>query len=123
MGRPRVVMMATGAWYDPLEPGVPGSLDRHGNANMLTLDKGSSKLGQATIAETCLVEVEPYEGELPAITVSDPPPVVIASLRGRGDPPARPAPCQTPRPPQDHRKRAEPHDHRHKTRKAQHRAR
>ena len=29
--RQGVVQLATGAWYDPLEPGVPGTLDRHGN--------------------------------------------------------------------------------------------
>jgi hypothetical protein len=44
--RPGVVEMATGAWYDPLEPGRIGTLDKHGNPNVLTLDKGSSRLGQ-----------------------------------------------------------------------------
>jgi biotin/methionine sulfoxide reductase len=28
--------LATGAWFDPLEPGVPGSLCVHGNPNVLT---------------------------------------------------------------------------------------
>lgn len=68
-----VVEMATGAWYDPLEPGRIGTLDKHGNPNMLTLDKGSSRLGQGCIAHSCLVEVERYEGELPPITAFDPP--------------------------------------------------
>ena len=68
-----VVEMATGAWYDPLEPGRIGTLDKHGNPNVLTLDKGSSRLGQGCIAHSCLVEVERYEGELPPITAFDPP--------------------------------------------------
>jgi biotin/methionine sulfoxide reductase len=38
---PRVVALPTGAWYDPLDPGVPGTLELHGNPNVLTLDKGS----------------------------------------------------------------------------------
>jgi biotin/methionine sulfoxide reductase len=71
--RPGVVEMATGAWYDPLEPGRIGTLDKHGNPNVLTLDKGSSKLGQGCIAHSCLVEVERYEGEPPPITAFDPP--------------------------------------------------
>ncbi len=43
-----VVQMATGAWYDPEHPGVIGSLDKHGNPNVLTLDKGTSKPGAGT---------------------------------------------------------------------------
>jgi biotin/methionine sulfoxide reductase len=74
--RPGVVMLSTGAWYDPLEPGRAGSLDRHGNANVLTLDKGTSKLAQATIAESCLVEVERYQGTVPEITVFQPAPII-----------------------------------------------
>jgi len=71
--RPGVVEMATGAWYDPLEPGRLGTLDKHGNPNVLTMDKGSSRLGQGCIAHSCLVEVEKFEGELPPITAFDPP--------------------------------------------------
>ncbi len=41
-----VIQISTGAWYDPLEPGVIGSLDKHGNPNVLTLDKGTSRLAQ-----------------------------------------------------------------------------
>ncbi len=73
--RPGVVMLSTGAWYDPLEPGRIGTPDRHGNPNVLTMDKGSSKLAQATIAQSCLVQVERYLGALPAITVDTPPPI------------------------------------------------
>jgi biotin/methionine sulfoxide reductase len=69
-----VAQMSTGAWYDPLVPGEIGTLDKHGNPNVLTLDKGTSKLTQGASAHTCLVEVERYAGELPPITAYDPPP-------------------------------------------------
>ncbi len=53
-----VVQMATGAWFDPAvdADGRPGC--RHGNPNVLTLDKGTSRLAQGPIAHSCLVEVE-----------------------------------------------------------------
>ncbi len=73
---PGVVQMSTGAWYDPLEPGEIGSLCKHGSVNVLTLDKGSSKLGQGPIAHTCLIEVELYEGDLPPVTAFDPPEIL-----------------------------------------------
>lgn len=68
-----VVQMATGAWYDPLQPGVIGTLDKHGNPNVLTLDKGTSRLAQGCSAHTALVEVELYPGTPPPITAYDPP--------------------------------------------------
>ena len=74
--RQGVVQMSTGAWFDPLEPGKPGSLCKHGNPNVLTPDKGTSKLGQGPIAHTCLVEVEIYDDELPAVTAFDPPVII-----------------------------------------------
>ncbi len=70
---PGVVVLATGAWYDPAEPASPGSLDKHGNPNVLTADRGTSKLGQGPSAMSALVEVERFEGELPPITAFDPP--------------------------------------------------
>jgi biotin/methionine sulfoxide reductase len=74
--RSGVVQLQTGAWFDPLEPGRIGSLDRHGNPNMLTIDIGTSKLAQGSSAQTALVEVETWQGALPPISVFDPPPVV-----------------------------------------------
>jgi biotin/methionine sulfoxide reductase len=71
--RPGVVQLATGAWFDPLDPAEIGSLDKHGNPNMLTLDKGTSKLAQSPAAQTVLVEVERFEGEPPPITAFSPP--------------------------------------------------
>lgn len=68
-----VVAMATGAWLDPLEPGVPGSLCVHGNANVLTRDEGTSALGQGPSAQSCLVEIEAWTGDLPPVRVHAPP--------------------------------------------------
>jgi len=65
-----VVQMSTGAWYDPIEP---GGLCKHGNPNVLTLDKGTSRLGQGPIAHSCLVEVESFEGPPPEVTAFVPP--------------------------------------------------
>jgi trimethylamine-N-oxide reductase (cytochrome c) len=71
--RPGVIVIPQGSWYDPLEPGTVGSLCRHGNCNMLTTDKGSSKLAQGNPSNTTLADVEKYTGELPAIKAFDPP--------------------------------------------------
>lgn len=68
-----VAVMSTGAWLDPLEPGVPGSLCVHGNANVLTQDVGTSRLGQGPSAHSCLVEVARWEGPLPEVKVHRPP--------------------------------------------------
>lgn len=70
--RPGVVQMSTGAWYDPDETG----LCKHGNPNVLTRDKGTSKLGQGPSAHTCLVEVESFTGRPPRITAHEPPQIV-----------------------------------------------
>ncbi len=56
--RQGVVQIATGAWFDPVSPGDPTSLERHGNPNVLTIDTGTSRLAQGTSALTALVEVE-----------------------------------------------------------------
>lgn len=53
--RPGVVVMATGAWFDP-DP-VAGSPERAGAANVLTRDVGTSGLSQGPNAMSCLVEV------------------------------------------------------------------
>jgi biotin/methionine sulfoxide reductase len=71
--RSGVVLMATGAWFDPLEPGVPGSLCVHGNPNVLTADVGTSALGQGPSAQSCLVRVEAFDGALPPVRAHQPP--------------------------------------------------
>lgn len=72
---PGVVQIATGAWYDPLEPGVPGTLEKHGNPNVVTRDGGTSRLTQSSVAQTALVEVE-RALDPPAVTAFEPPEVV-----------------------------------------------
>jgi biotin/methionine sulfoxide reductase len=74
--RPGVVQLATGAWYDPINPAVSGSLDKHGNPNVLTLDRGTSRLAQGSSAQTTLVQIENFQGEVPAITAFEPPTLV-----------------------------------------------
>ena len=74
--RPGVIQLSTGAWYDPLEPGVPGTLDKHGNPNVLTYDAGTSTLSQGPSAQTCLAQVQKYEGDLPRITCFEAPQMV-----------------------------------------------
>ena len=71
--RPGVIQMSTGAWYDPVEP---GGLCAHGNPNVLTPDKGTSRLGQGPIAHTCMVEVERFTDPLPPVTAFDPPEIL-----------------------------------------------
>lgn len=76
-----VVQLSTGAWYDPAEPGVEGSLCKHGNPNVLTRDRGTSRLGQGPSAQTTLVEVEKFPGEPPPVTAFVPP---VIEERDRG---------------------------------------
>jgi biotin/methionine sulfoxide reductase len=71
-----VLQLQTGAWYDPDRPGEVGTLDRHGNPNVLTLDKGTSKLAQGPISQTTLVEVERWSEPVPEIRAFERPPVV-----------------------------------------------
>ena len=71
--RPGVVQIATGAWYDPADPGRIGTLDVHGNPNLVTEDRPSSKLSQGCAAQSALVEIERYDGDLPPIRAFDPP--------------------------------------------------
>jgi biotin/methionine sulfoxide reductase len=71
-----IAQLSTGAWYDPATPGDPDALCVHGNPNVLTRDKGTSKLGQAPSAMTCLVEVARFDGALPPVRAFDPPAVV-----------------------------------------------
>ncbi|MFN4281302.1 MAG: molybdopterin guanine dinucleotide-containing S/N-oxide reductase [Alphaproteobacteria bacterium] len=71
--RPGVIQISTGAWYDPADPATPGSLDVHGNPNVLTRDRGTSKLGQGPSPLSALVEVRKHAGNAPDVTVHKPP--------------------------------------------------
>jgi biotin/methionine sulfoxide reductase len=72
---PGVLVMATGAWFDPAAAGEP---ERHGNANVLTLDIGTSPLAQGTSALTALVEIERFTAPAPAVRAFTPPDLVPA---------------------------------------------
>jgi biotin/methionine sulfoxide reductase len=74
--RDGVVLLPTGAWYDPSEAAGAGGIEKHGNPNVLTLDKGTSRLGQGPMAHTTLVEVEVYRGEVPEVTAFTLPEIV-----------------------------------------------
>ncbi len=70
--RSGVVQMSTGAWYDPDETGMC----KHGNPNVLTRDKGTSKLGQGPSAHSCLIEVELFKDAPPPLTAHEPPQII-----------------------------------------------
>ncbi len=82
--RPGVMQISTGAWYDPETPGDPDSLCKHGNPNVLTPDRGTSRLGQGPTAHSCLVDVEKYEGEPPPVTAFEPPEIVTRAAQNCG---------------------------------------
>jgi biotin/methionine sulfoxide reductase len=69
--RPGVAQLSTGAWYDP-DPANPGFC-RHGNPNVLTADRPSSTLSQGCTGQLTLVEIEPYHGIPPELSVTRPP--------------------------------------------------
>ena len=79
--RTGVVRLSTGAWYDPVSWADAGSIDKHGNANVLTLDIPTSELAQGCAAQTCLVDIERYDGPVPPITAHDPPPFATEPKR------------------------------------------
>jgi len=67
--RPGVVRLNEGGWYDPAEPGVEGALDKYGCANVLTVDKGTSKLAQGNCGHTAMVDMEVFDGTPPVLSV------------------------------------------------------
>ena len=54
---PGVVRLSCGAWYDPASDDDDAPC-AHGNANVLTRDRGTSRLSQGPSSATALVEVE-----------------------------------------------------------------
>jgi len=71
--REGVICVHEGAWYDPDKPGEVGAMCKHGNVNLVTLDKGTSKLAQGNIANTVLVNVSKYGKKPPKVTAFDVP--------------------------------------------------
>ncbi|MET9592076.1 molybdopterin-dependent oxidoreductase [Streptomyces sp. NPDC006516] len=70
---PGVIQLSTGAWWDPARPGRSGTLDRHGNPNTLTGDRGCSRLSQGPSAHSALVDVEVYDGPVEELLAFTPP--------------------------------------------------
>ena len=75
-----VAKLSTGAWLDPADWRDIRD-DKHGNPNMVTLDIGASALSQGCIAQTCLVAIEKFEGDPPAVTAHTLPPIVARDSR------------------------------------------
>jgi len=71
--REGVVQLPTGAWYDPDDPQAEMPLCVHGNPNVLTRDRGTSRLAQGCTGQLTTVEVERFGGNLPPIRAFDPP--------------------------------------------------
>lgn len=84
---PGVVQMATGAWFDPSDPGISGSLELNGNPNVLTPDHGTSRLTQGPSPNSCLVEISRHVGEAPEVRAYRPPDLVADPRRSdrKGD--------------------------------------
>ncbi|MGV1768354.1 molybdopterin guanine dinucleotide-containing S/N-oxide reductase [Rhizobium rhizogenes] len=73
---PGIVQLPTGSWFDPEEPGLFSSLERHGNPNVLTPDRGTSPIAQGSSCNSALVEVVRLEGPPPPMRAFDPPVIV-----------------------------------------------
>jgi trimethylamine-N-oxide reductase (cytochrome c) len=71
--RPGVMRVYEGGWYNPAEPGKPGTLDKYGDVNVLSLDIGTSKLGQGNCGQTVVADAEKFAGTPPEVTVFVPP--------------------------------------------------
>lgn len=64
--RPGSVRINEGAWFDSVDPRVPGALCSNGSVNCLTFDTGSSRLAQGNCGQMTQLQVEKYRGVLPA---------------------------------------------------------
>lgn len=67
--RSGVVRLCEGVWYDPDKNG----LCKNGLPNVLTIDIPSSKLSNANISHTALVNIEKYNGTAPNLSAFDEP--------------------------------------------------
>jgi biotin/methionine sulfoxide reductase len=76
---PGVVQMCTGAWYDPDSSDPSAPLEKHGNPNVLTPDRGTSRLGQGCSAQSTLVQVERV-ASAPPVTAFELPEFVAAGF-------------------------------------------
>jgi biotin/methionine sulfoxide reductase len=73
-----VVRLSCGAWYDPSDQDP--ALCNHGNANVLTRDHGTSRLGQGSTSATALVEIERWTEPAPPVRAFVPPAIVSEAM-------------------------------------------
>jgi biotin/methionine sulfoxide reductase len=73
-----VVRLSCGAWYDPSDG--DSALCIHGNANVLTRDHGTSRLGQGPTSATALVEIERWTEPVPPVRAFVPPAIVDEAM-------------------------------------------
>lgn len=68
------VALPTGAWFDPQN--IAGRrIDVHGNPNVLTINKGASKLSQGSIGHTAIVRINRWNRPLPPVLSLSVPPL------------------------------------------------
>lgn len=75
---PGVVHLQTGAWFDP-QPDPEGTARifcAHGNANVLTPDKGTSQLTRGCTGQIGRVAIRKWTGTVPEVRTFGPPPFV-----------------------------------------------
>jgi biotin/methionine sulfoxide reductase len=75
---PGVAKLSCGAWYDPAGA-EDGAICAHGNANVLTHDRGTSKLSQGPSTGTNMVEIERWTGPLPPVRAFEAPRIASAT--------------------------------------------
>src|SRR5262249_9370670 len=74
--RAGVVQLSTGAWFDPIDHPDFGPMCVHGNPNVLTADRPTSRLSQGCSGQHAVVEIERFDGPLPPLSVLGPPAIV-----------------------------------------------
>jgi biotin/methionine sulfoxide reductase len=57
-----------------MDPNAETPFCKHGSANVLTRDQGTSALGQGPSAQSALVRMERWDAPPPPITAFSPPP-------------------------------------------------
>lgn len=73
--RAGVAQLSTGAWLDLRELPHAGPTCVHGNPNVLTEDRGTSRLAQGPIGQFCLVEIERFQDPAPELRCWEAPPL------------------------------------------------
>lgn len=68
--RPGVLQLATGAWFEPVDPEARITGCMHGNPNILTRDAGTSSLAQGSTGQLTCVEIESFHGEALPVRVT-----------------------------------------------------